>query len=145
MHRFHLVRLRNLTTLGVILLILIAGCTSREATRTFSLDKRLTAPAGSSMLAWTTSDGVTKEFIFVGREDAIVKLLYREYRKGEPQDLLDRELVFAVAENYTARSEMNAITLVVFEGYELRIFSLEGQSVVYEIMQDCGEAESPGD
>ena len=136
MRSFRFDVMRIVAVYGTMLLAFFAACSSTSATRSYILGERMSAPAGASMLVWTTSQGVTKEFVFVGHEGPVVKLLYREFRKGEPKDLQQRDLVFAVAENYTAGSELHAITLVIYEGFEMRILELPGQSIVYEVTKD---------
>ena len=133
--------LKAFACVGVAFLVLLPACTTTTPTRSYRLNERLTASAGSSMLSWTASNGLTKEFIFAGREGAVAKLLYREYRKGEPKDLGNKEIVFAVAENYSGDSEIYAVTLLLFENLELRVLSLDDQSITYQITRDHSDAE----
>lgn len=123
-----------------ILLVLFAACISAAPTKEYDLNRRLTATAGSSMLAWTASNGVTKEFIFAGHEGPLVKIYYREYRNGIPHDVVRKELVFSVAENYSADQEIHALTLLMYESLEIRILSLEDQSVTYQIVREHSDA-----
>lgn len=133
--------LKTLACIGAAFLVVLPACTTTAPTRSYQLNERLTTSAGSSMLSWTASNGLTKEFIFAGREGAVAKLLYREYRKGEPKDVGNKEIIFAVAENYSGDSEIYAVTLLLFENLELRVLSLDDQSITYQITREHSDTE----
>lgn len=116
------------------------GCATGGFTRNYTLNEITRAPKGSSMISWTSKDGVTRELIYVGRDDNRVTMMFRGYREGTGEDLFKKDFVFSVAENYSADNDLFALTLITVEGVEVRIWGLKNEQIIYAVTADPGDS-----